>query len=380
MSTGEEANALRLAMQALEHEGEARERWLSETLGARPELLAEVSAIVADTEREEEDGFLEPPERGEVDDLLGEHFRRDVVGTQLGRFTVLGLLGSGGMGTVYRARSDDPEHGGEVALKVMKLDLIDHRAARRFQNEAEVLRKLDHPGIARVYEAGTQGGEGDESGPILPWIAMEYVAGARTLLEYGAALALDERVHLFQQVCAAVQHGHEQGIVHCDLKPGNVLVDEHGAPKVIDFGLSRTTEFERMSTSLKSAVGQILGTFRYMSPEQLDPDPSRVDERADVYALGVVLYELLCGAPPWALEKLPLSAALQRVLQTPPEPPEQHAPELPPTLRAVLMRALEKEPQRRQQSATELSHELSEALEGRPPRRSLWSRLLGVFG
>ena len=203
------------------------------------------------------------------------------------------------------------------------------------------------------------------------------MAGARTLVECASELPQAERVSLFLRVCEAVQHGHEQGIVHCDLKPGNVLVDEAGHPKVIDFGLSRATEFERMSTSLKSAVGQILGTFRYMSPEQLDPDPSRVDARADVYALGVVLYEMLCEAPPWALEKLPLSSALHRVLEAPPEPPEQHAPDLPTPLSDVLLRTLEKDPKRRPQTVEQLAHELRLALEGRSPKRSFLSRLFG---
>ncbi|RKY18943.1 MAG: hypothetical protein DRQ55_11965 [Planctomycetota bacterium] len=214
----------------------------------------------------------------------------------VGPFSIVGKLGQGGMGEVFLGQQSHPVRR-MVAVKVMRGRADTGNLMRRFEAERQALATLNHPGIAQVLEAGTcERGE--------PWFAMEYVDGL-PLTDYcdQCALDLDQRIELFLQVCDAVAHAHQNGILHRDLKPGNVLVTERlGKPlvKVIDFGLAKATEASSLDASLLTQTGQLLGTPAYMSPEQAGAISGAVDPRTDVYALGVMLYVLLVGRLPLA--------------------------------------------------------------------------------
>ena len=226
--------------------------------------------------------------------LLDGH--ADPAPRRVGPFTIVGLLGQGGMGEVYLAQQAQPVRR-MAALKIVRGGVATHTLLRRFEAERQALATLNHPGIAQVLEAGA-----DEQGQ--PWFAMEYVDGP-PLTDYcdEHALGLDARIELFLQVCDAVSHAHQNGILHRDLKPGNVLVTERldkPLVKVIDFGLAKATEASPLDASLLTQTGQLLGTPAYMSPEQAGALPGSIDPRTDVYALGVMLYQLLVGRLPLA--------------------------------------------------------------------------------
>src|SRR5262249_56933242 len=181
-------------------------------------------------------------------------------------------------------------------LKVIRAGLASQALLQRFAREAEILGRLHDPGIAQVYEAGVaEGGQ--------PYFAMELIAGV-PLDQYAQEQALDARgrLELVARVCDAVQHAHERGVIHRDLKPGNILVEETGQPKVLDFGVARATDADLQTTTARTQAGQLLGTLGYMSPEQVTGDPDALDRRSDVYTLGVILFQLLMNRPPYHLE------------------------------------------------------------------------------
>ena len=215
-------------------------------------------------------------------------------GSDLGGVTILRLLGEGGMGRVYEARQTTPER--LVAVKVLRDAIASREQLARFTYEAEVLGRLRHPGIAQIHSSGTF-----RDGPLtVPFFIMELVAEARPITEHARAhgLGLKARVGMFRAVCDAVAHGHRKGVIHRDLKPANILVDAAGDPKVIDFGVARSTAVDPARSGLRTVAGQLVGTLLYMSPEQLDGRVDEVDARSDVYALGLVLHELLVGDLP----------------------------------------------------------------------------------
>src|SRR5436309_4897972 len=197
------------------------------------------------------------------------------------------------MGAVYEAEQDNPRR--PVALKMIRPGLASPDLVKRFAREAHVLGRLHHPGIAHVHAAGlTDDGQ--------PYFAMELVHGL-PLLAHADRQRLDTaaRLALAARICDAVQHAHDHGVIHRDLKPANVLVDETGQPKVLDFGVARATDAD-LHTTAGTEVGQVVGTLAYMSPEQAAGDPAALDRRSDVYALGVVLFQLLADRPPYPLQ------------------------------------------------------------------------------
>jgi serine/threonine protein kinase len=215
---------------------------------------------------------------------------------RIGNYELLRELGSGGMGVVVLARQVEPMER-LVALKLIGDAEAGPEIARRFQAERQALALMNHPGIARIFDGGTTP-EG------LPYFVMEYVRGEPiTAYCNRRRLGHAARVRLFVKVCEAAQHAHQKGIIHRDLKPGNLLVTEDGGPqpKIIDFGVARAVS-GRLVTVAPTQVGEIVGTFLYMSPEQAVPDSQDIDTRADIYSLGVVLYELLVGGTPIELE------------------------------------------------------------------------------
>jgi WD40 repeat protein/predicted Ser/Thr protein kinase len=279
---------------------------------------------------------------------------------RVSRYRVLGLLGQGGMGAVYEAEQDRPRR--PVALKVVRPGLASPALIQRLAQEAQILARLHHPGIAQVYEAGLA-----DDGQ--PFFAMEFVRGL-PLDEYANRHGLDlaARVGLVARVCDAVQHAHDQGIIHRDLKPANILVDEGGQPKVLDFGVARATDADLLTAAGLTRTGQILGTPNYMSPEQVAADPAAIDRRADVYALGVILFELAAHRLPYRLEDRPLAEAARLILDQDPPRLGSIDPELRGDVETIVAKALEKDPARRYPSSSDLAADLRRWLAHEPIR------------
>jgi hypothetical protein len=288
-------------------------------------------------------------------------------------------IASGGMGTVYEAEQQRPHR--RVALKVMKAGIASRSALRRFEYEAEILGRLRHPGIAQVFEAGTH----DDASGGAPFFAMEFVPNASNLIEYANAngLALRERLDLFARVCDAVHHGHQKGVIHRDLKPANILVDDAGQPKVIDFGVALATDSDIAVTTIQTRVGDLLGTLQYMSPEQCEANPDQLDVRTDVYSLGIVLYELLCGQPPYDVSGTPLPKATRIIQEQVPPPPGAVRRACRGDVEAIALKALEKAPDRRYQSADHLARDIRRYLKGQPTEARAprpWMRVVHWIG
>ena len=286
-----------------------------------------------------------------------------LLGVDLGGVKIVKCIGEGGMGRVYEALQDKPAR--TVAVKVIRQGITSEKTMRRFEREAEFLGKLQHPGIAQIFVVGTYS---SEYGFDTPFYVMEFLANAKPLTNYAheRGLELAERVRLFKLVCEAVSHGHDRGIVHRDLKPGNILVDANGSPKVIDFGVARSTDSNLTLESMKTDTGQLIGTVQYMSPEQFGPDPDDLDGRADVYSLGVVLYELLSGSPPYSVKKKALHEASRVVCEEVPAPLRSIDKAIPRDISAIAERALQKDRRRRYYTAGELAADLGRFLDGKP--------------
>jgi len=285
---------------------------------------------------------------------------RPGVPERIGPFRILGLLGEGGMGRVYEAEQDQPRR--VVALKVIKPGVATVQGIHRFEREAQVLGRLQHPGIAAIYQAGTADtGDGTQ-----PWFAMELVRG-RTLLEYAEERGLSSRARaeLVARVCDAVEHAHQKGVIHRDLKPGNILIDESGQPRVLDFGVARVVDADLQAT-LRTDVGQLVGTLPYMSPEQVASEPGEIDARSDVYALGVVLYQLLTGRLPHEIHRGSIPQGVRAIVEDDPTPMSSIDRTLRGDLETIVGRALEKERERRYASAAELAADLRRHLAHQP--------------
>lgn len=281
----------------------------------------------------------------------------------IGGYRILSELGRGGMGVVYAAEQDSPRR--RVALKVLGNALHSDELRRRFEAEASVLGRLQHPAIAKIYEARTFELAGVGT---LPFFAMELVEGSRELVEYANEEQLDvhARIELFVEVVEAVEYGHQEGILHRDLKPANVLVGKRGRPKIIDFGIARSLDADEALQSLQTQTGQILGTPQYMSPEQYVADRDGIDARADVYSLGVCLFELLSGELPFAFETKPILEMARMVREDQPRRLSSVNRALGGDLEAVVGKALERDLARRYSSAGELAADLRRFLGKQP--------------
>ena len=331
-------------------------------------------------------------------------------GLQVGPYRLLRTLGEGGMGQVWLAQQEQPVRR-QVALKIIKITMPSQEVLARFEAERQALALMNHENIARIYEAGVTGrGE--------PYFAMELIRG-RPINQYCDAnqLPLEPRLHLFLQVCDAVQHAHRKGIIHRDLKPSNILISDSSTQpvaKVIDFGLAKAFEAQARlaDRTVKTHYGQILGTLQYMSPEQANQDMPDVDTRTDVYALGTILYELLTGSPPLTQETVrndSLIKLLWRIQNEEPKRPSRirtdshHVHESSSTGRSrrarlydldwITLKALEKKPSNRYNSPQDLADDIRRCLrhqpiEAHPPsalyplkkacQRYKWPILLGL--
>ena len=354
-----------------------QERLLAERCAGDAELRAEVELLL-DADRESASG-LEAPALDDfhLDRAVGDtRAALESVGSVLGSYRLVEELGTGGFGTVFLAEQEGPLRR-QVALKVVKPGMDTREVLARFDTERRALALMNHRNIARVYDAGaTPSGR--------PYFVMELVRGER-ITHYAdrANLSVRERLELFGQVCAAIQHAHQKGILHRDVKPSNVLVtEEEGEPvvKVIDFGIARAVEQSVDDATLVTAVHGAVGTPEYMSPEQTGLEGQDVDTRSDVYSLSVLLYELLVGATPFERRRSERSSytALQRAIREeeavrPSKRAQQEGGASRQLLRQlrgdldwVVMRGLEKDRARRYETVAALADDLERFLNHEP--------------
>ena len=273
-----------------------------------------------------------------------------------GRYELDGVVGRGGMAEVYRAR--DIRLDRIVAIKTLRADLArDQIFQARFRREAQSAASLNHPSIVAVYDTG----EDMATGVPVPYIVMEYVDGrtVRDLLQEGHRLLPQRSLEIIDGVLRALEYSHQAGIVHRDIKPGNVMVTRNGDIKVMDFGIARSMS-DAQATMTQTA--QVIGTAQYLSPEQARGD--RVDARSDLYSAGCLLYELLTGRPPFTGDS-PVAIAYQHVRENP-VPPSRVDPDVPPWADAIVLKAMAKSPADRYQSAAEMRADLQRAASGMP--------------
>ncbi|MBK8979678.1 MAG: serine/threonine protein kinase [Planctomycetes bacterium] len=360
--------------EALPLDEAARGRLLDARCGDRPALRAELEELLRHAQRP---ATLLDADPGRFVALAGEQPAEKAPG-EIGPYRLLRELGRGGFGVVWLAEQREPI-ARRVALKVLQRDLCRPDTLARFEAERHLLARLDHPGIARIHDAG----ETDDG---RPWFAMELVEGL-PITQHCAErrLGLADRVRLAVEICDAVHHAHERGIVHRDLKPTNLLVTDDGARghvKVIDFGIAKALADAPLDTLARTQAGQLVGTPAYMSPEQAAGDIAAIDARTDVHALGVVLYELLTGTLPFEGDHPTDLPGLQRRIREddPARPssriaqrsatPEFRAPVLARAVRGdldwIVVKALAKEPARRYATARTLGDDLERFLTDRP--------------
>jgi serine/threonine protein kinase len=304
--------------------------------------------------------------------------------TVIGHYHLLHRLGQGGMGEVWLGEQQEPVRR-HVAIKLIKAGMDTREVVARFQAERQALALMDHPAIAKVFDAGsTPGGR--------PYFAMEYVAGMPISLYCDHhRLTIRQRMELFVQVCEGVQHAHQKAIIHRDLKPSNILVAEMDGkpmPRIIDFGIAKATSQPQDAETMQTRFGTVVGTLEYMSPEQADSFGQDIDTRSDVYSLGVVLYVLLAGAPPLAFSKRAFDECLRRLREEDPQKPSARvrmdtnesatiarnrnteAPLLVRQLQgdadSIVLKALEKDRQRRYATPQEFAADIRRYLRNEP--------------
>jgi tetratricopeptide (TPR) repeat protein len=280
---------------------------------------------------------------------------------QIGRYEIRGVIAAGGMGTVYEAVQDHPHR--LVALKLLRRGAASPQAMKRFHHEAEILGRLRHPNIAHIHDAGTF----DEGEGAQPYFVMELVKG-EPLIRYADSrkLGTRQRMELFVKICDAVQYAHHHGVIHRDLKPDNIFVDDLGEPKILDFGVARATDADIRATTLRTDVGQLIGTVPYMSPEQVTGDPTELDTRSDVYSLGVVLYELMSGRLPHDLRGKTIPEAVRVIREDDPTPLSSVNRVFRGDVETIVAKALAKEKARRYQTAADLASDVRRYLKDEP--------------
>jgi len=356
------------------------------------EILSEITGDFDETELEKAKSSSQddanPSKKSQLAGItVSLHGSIEQPGSQIGRYKLLHVLGEGGMGIVYLAEQKHPIRR-QVALKVIKPGMDSKRIIARFEAERQALALLDHPNIAHVHDAGTT-----ESGR--PYFVMEYVKGL-SVIEHcdHHKLTIEDRLNLFRQICLAVHHAHQKGIIHRDIKPSNILVsteDDKATPKIIDFGVAKAIAQPLTERTLATEESQLLGTPEYMSPEQADMASEDIDTRSDIYSLGVLLYVLLTGALPFESDTLRtggIKRIRQIICETDPKTPSTRltnlgesaikiaqsrrtdiamlAKRLHKELEWIPLKAMRKERTERYRSASELADDVENYLNGAP--------------
>jgi serine/threonine protein kinase/lipopolysaccharide biosynthesis regulator YciM len=366
-------------LQALEVTPAERAAFLDRACAGDRALRADVEGLLRAHDRS--GGLLDIPETRIAG--TGEP-EQDRPGGTVDGYRLLQQIGEGGMGTVFVAEQTDPVHR-KVAIKIVKPGMDSRQVVARFRAERQALALMDHPNIARVLDAGTTAGG-------RPYFVMELVNGV-PITRYcdDRRLTPRQRLGLFADVCRAVQHAHQKGVIHRDLKPSNVLVapqDDRAVPKIIDFGVAKAVGQRLTEETLFTQVGQVVGTLEYMSPEQARLDNQDIDTRSDIYGLGVLLYELLTGTTPLESKRLkdgPILEVLRLIREEEPPKPSTRlsTTEGLPTIAAqrqmeptnltkqvrgeldwIVMKALEKDRARRYETANELARDIGRYLDG----------------
>jgi len=349
------------------------------TFGKPAEGLQELFSIGADG--------LTDEDKDNAPSLAALDLMIEKSGSEIGEYRLLRILGEGGMGIVYLAEQEQPIRR-QVALKIIKPGMDSKRVTARFESERQALALLDHPNIARIFDAGTT-----ESGR--PYFVMEYVKGLPITKHCDEQkLSIEERLRLFQQICDAVHHAHQKGIIHRDIKPSNILVtlqDDRPVPKIIDFGIAKALSQPLTERTSATEESQLLGTPEYMSPEQADMATEDIDTRSDIYSLGVLLYVLLTGALPFdsgTLREGGLDHIRKIIRETDPKTPSTRlsslgeeakkvaqsrrteitslAKKLYKELEWIPLKAMRKERTERYRSASELADDIENYLKGEP--------------
>jgi serine/threonine protein kinase/tetratricopeptide (TPR) repeat protein len=393
------SRANEIVLAALEIDApEARRAYLENVCSGDVELRRQVEALLKTHERagrvleQPADPTCTDENRPNLDPTLVPVAATEPPGERIGPYRLLQKLGEGGMGTVWVAEQSEPVSR-RVALKLIKAGMDSSQVLRRFEAERQALALMDHQNIAKVLDAGaTPQGR--------PYFAMELIKGI-PITKYcdQQHLTPRERLELFIPVCQAVQHAHQKGIIHRDLKPSNVLIalyDGKPVPKVIDFGVAKATSQKLTERTMYTEVGQILGTLEYMAPEQAEVNNLDIDTRADIYSLGVILYELLAGSPPFTTKQLheaAFSEMLRLIREVEPQKPSTRlssSDELPSIaanrklepsrltrivhgdLDWIVMKSLEKDRARRYETANGLARDVerflaNQVVEARPP-------------
>ncbi len=361
-----------------------RAAYLDDACKNNQELRAEVEALLKGHEKA--GSFLDVASF-DMDVTLDQSSLTEGPGTIIGRYKILEQIGEGGFGVVYMAEQTEPIHR-KVALKIIKLGMDTKQVVARFEAERQTLALLEHSNIAHVFDAGTT-----DSGR--PYFVMEYVEG-KSITKYcdEYKLSVEERLKLFRQVCEGVHHAHQKGIIHRDIKPSNILVsvqDDKAVPKIIDFGIAKAITQPLTGKTSYTEQGQLLGTPEYMSPEQAEMAYQDVDTRSDIYSLGVLLYELLTGAPPFDAKRLReggIDHIQQVICEEEPRTPSARLTSLGDKAKAVAqsrrtqiitltrrlhrelewipMKAMRKNRTRRYRSASELADDIQNYLTGTP--------------
>jgi eukaryotic-like serine/threonine-protein kinase len=345
---------------------------LKQTCGTDGALRQEIEDLLS--EKGDIEAALEAAVRNEAEELAARE-SKSAIGKRFGPYRVTAVIGTGGMGTVYRAVRDDDQFQKEVAIKVVKRGMNFDALQLRFRHERQILARLDHPHIGRLLDGGVT----DDG---LPYFVMEFIEGV-PLTDYCAGKLLPERLRLFREVCAAVQYAHQNLIVHRDLKPANILVTDDGVPKLLDFGLAKLLYPGQLPEQTFTMV-RIL-TPDYASPEQVRGEP--ITTVSDIYSLGALLYELVSGRRAHRFESRTTSEMERVVCHTDPLP-------LPGEIGSIVQMALRKEPGRRYATVEHFSDDIGRYLEGIPVqarkdtlayrlrkfvRRNKWAVVAGGF-